>query len=351
LTDFLNGFFLGNAVKVWLRSAALTVVLFAAMLTVKRFWCSRLGRAVDREVGKAARLLLTIVRRTSVLFLAAVSVYVGSLLLRVPHPTRVVLEKLGLLAFLLQAGSWAAAGLSFWFGERIKAREKEDASSAATMKLLNYLVRTAIWALVLLLALDNLGVHVTTLIAGLGIGGIAVGLAVQNILSDLLAFISITLDKPFVPGDFIVVDEFMGTVEHIGIKTTRVRSLFGEQLVFGNNDLLKSRIRNYERMTERRSVITLGVAFETPPEKLEVIPGLVREVIEKTSGVRFDRAHFKEIGPSSLVFEVVYWVLSPDYKTYMDVQQTINLDIFRLFKEEAISFAYPAQRVLLERRN
>lgn len=351
MADFLNGVFLGNTVKVWLRAVVLTVALFAALWTIKRFWCSRLNRAVDRGAGKAARLLLTIVRRTSVLFLAAVSVYAGSLLLHLPHATRVVLEKLGLLALLLQAGSWAAAGLSFWFGERIKAREKEDASSAATMKLLNYLVRTVIWALVLLLALDNLGVHVTTLIAGLGIGGIAVGLAVQNILSDLLAFISITLDKPFVPGDFIVVDEFMGTVEHIGVKTTRVRSLFGEQLVFGNNDLLKSRIRNYERMTERRSVFTLGVAYETSPEKLEAIPGLVREVIEKTAGVRFDRAHLKEIGPSSLIYEVVYWVLNPDYNTYMDVQQAINLDIFRRFQEEGISFAYPTQRVLLERRN
>lgn len=351
MADFLNGVFLGNALKVWLRAVVLTVALFAALWIVKRFWCSRLNRAVDREAGKAARLMSTIARRTNILFLAAVSVYAGSLLLHLPHATRLVLEKLGLLAFLVQAGSWAAAGLSFWFGERIRAKEKEDASSAATMRLLNYLVRTVVWALVLLLALDNLGVQVTTLIAGLGIGGVAVGLAVQNILSDLLAFISITLDKPFVPGDFIVVDEFMGTVEHIGIKTTRVRSLFGEQLVFGNNDLLKSRIRNYERMTERRSAFMLAVAFETPPEKLASIPDLVREVIEKTAGVRFDRAHLKEIGPSSLVYEVVFWVLSPDYNTYMDVQQAINLGIVRRFREEGVSFAYPTQRVLVERES
>lgn len=351
MTDFLNGVFLGNTVTVWLRAVVLTVALFAALWTVKRFCSSRLNRAVERGANNAARLLLAIIRRTSILFLAVVSVCVGSMLLHAPHATRIILEKLGLLAFLVQAGSWAAAGLSFWFTERIRAKEKEDVSSAATMKLLIFLVRTAIWSLVLLLSLDNLGVNVTALIAGLGIGGIAVGLAVQNILSDLLAFISITLDKPFVPGDFIVVDDFMGTVEHIGVKTTRVRSLSGEQLVFGNNDLLKSRIRNYERMTERRSVFTLDVAFETPPEKLAAIPGLVREVIEKTAGVRFDRAHFKEIGSSALVYEVVYWVLNPDYNTYMDVQQAINLDIFRRFQEEGVSFAYPTQRVLLERQS
>lgn len=191
--------------------------------------------------------------------------------------------------------------------------------------------------------LDNLGVNITGLVAGLGIGGIAVALAVQNILGDLLASLSIVLDKPFVIGDFIVVDSLSGTIEHIGLKTTRIRSLSGEQLIFSNNDLLKTRIRNYKRMSERRIVFSFGIIYQTPTEKLKNVNKIVRDIIEKTENARFDRVHFKEYGDSSLNFEVVYFVIDPDYNIYMDVQESINLEIFRQFGEEGIEFAYPTQ--------
>jgi len=176
-----------------------------------------------------------------------------------------------------------------------------------------------------------------------------VALAVQNILSDLLASLSIVLDKPFMVGDYVVVDTLSGTVQHIGLKTTRIRSLSGEQLIFSNNDLLKSRIRNYKRMDERRIVFGFGVIYQTPVEKLMLIKNQVAEIIEKQEHARLDRVHFKEYGDSSLNFEVVYFVDSPEYVLYMDIQENINLAIFRRFAEEGIEFAYPTRTIYVQR--
>ena len=179
------------------------------------------------------------------------------------------------------------------------------------------------------------------------VGGIAVALASQNILGDLFASLSILFDKPFVVGDFIIVGDMMGTVERVGLKTTRVRSLSGEQLVFSNNDLLSSRIKNYKRMEERRVVFTLGVTYQTNAERLESIPGIIREPIAQEEKVRFDRSHFKGYGDFALLFETVYWVTEPDYNLYMDIQQKINLELFRHFEKQGIEFAYPTQTIHL----
>jgi small-conductance mechanosensitive channel len=180
------------------------------------------------------------------------------------------------------------------------------------------------------------------------VGGIAVALAAQNILGDLFASLSIVFDKPFVLGDFIIIGDSMGTVEQIGLKTTRIRSLSGEQLIFSNNDLLSSRIRNFKRMQERRVVFSVGVVYQTTKAQLETIPGILREAVEAQDSTRFDRAHFKEFGDFSLNFEVVYHVLTPDFGKYMDVQQAINFVIFERFDELGIEFAYPTQSIHLQ---
>jgi small-conductance mechanosensitive channel len=206
-----------------------------------------------------------------------------------------------------------------------------------------------LWLAILLLALDNLGFNVTALIAGLGVGGVAVALAVQNILGDLFASLSILIDKPFVVGDFIVIDDYMGSVEHVGLKTTRVRSLSGEQLVFSNSDLLKSRLRNYGRMFERRVVFTLGVTYQTPREQLKQIPAILKAAVEAQERTRFDRSHFAKYGDFSLNFETVYYVLGPDYTLYMNIQQAINLYVHEQFEQAGIDFAYPTQTLLVRR--
>jgi small-conductance mechanosensitive channel len=201
----------------------------------------------------------------------------------------------------------------------------------------------------LLLILDNLGIDITALVAGLGVGGIAVALAVQNILGDLFASLSIVLDKPFAVGDFIIIDDYLGSVEHVGLKTTRLRSLSGEQLVMSNADLLSSRIRNYGRMYERRIVFSLGVTYQTPRDKLKKIPGIIRDAVEAQDQTRFDRSHFKGYGSFSLDFETVYHVLQPDYNLYMDIQQAVNFAIHERFEAEGIEFAYPTQTLFVER--
>jgi small-conductance mechanosensitive channel len=228
--------------------------------------------------------------------------------------------------------------------DRYHARAvSRDVGSATAIRALGFVARVLMWAVLLLLALDNLGVDVTAMVAGLGIGGIAVALAVQNVLGDILASVSIIVDRPFVVGDFIIVEDYMGTVEHVGLKTTHVRSLGGEQIVFANNDLLKARLRNYKRMFERRAVFTFGLSYATRPDQLELVTGWLRDTISTNPHLRLERAHFFKFGDSSLDFEVAYWVRDADYGVYMDQQQSLNLGLMKLLEEQGIEFAYPTR--------
>jgi small-conductance mechanosensitive channel len=209
------------------------------------------------------------------------------------------------------------------------------------------LLNIFIWAVGLLFLFSNLGYDVTTIIAGLGIGGIAIALAAQNILGDLFNYFVIFFDRPFEIGDFIVVDDKKGNVEHIGIKTTRLKSLTGEQLVFSNSDLSNSRIHNFKRMEQRRISFTLGVIYDTSLDQLREIPVIVRSIIEEQKEVSLDRVHFFSYGDYSLKYEVVYFVETSDYNRYADIQQDINFRIFEVFKEKGIQFAYPSQTIFM----
>ena len=210
-------------------------------------------------------------------------------------------------------------------------------------------IKVAVWGLGVTFLLDNLGFKISAVVAGLGIGGIAVALAAQTVLGDLFSYFTIFFDRPFEVGDFIVIDDFLGTVEYIGIKTTRLRSLSGEQLIFSNTDLTSSRLRNYKRMENRRVVFQLGVTYQTKTEQLREIPEIIAHIIKKSDNTVFDRAHFSSYGDFSLNFETVYYVKSRDYNIYMDTQQTINLLIYRQFAEEGIEFAYPTQTLFFDK--
>ncbi len=213
------------------------------------------------------------------------------------------------------------------------------------------LINLLIWSIALIFLLDNLGVKISAVVAGLGIGGIAVALAAQAFLGDLFSYFAIFFDKPFEIGDFIIVGDKLGAVEHIGIKTTRVRALGGEQLVFSNHDLTNSRIHNYKKMEKRRVVFKLGVIYQTSSQKLKLIPKIVKDIIEKQEDATFDRAHFASYGDFSLNFEFVYYVTGADYNKYMDIQQEINLTIFEEFEKAEIEFAYPTQTVFVNKEN
>jgi small-conductance mechanosensitive channel len=195
--------------------------------------------------------------------------------------------------------------------------------------------------------LTNLGVKIGPLVAGLGIGAAAIALAVQNILGDLFASLSIALDKPFRIGDFLVVGDEKGTVEQIGIKSTRLRSLSGEQIVMSNGDLLKSRVRNFGLLYERRAEFSIGIVYETPVEVVREVPSIIEAAIRAQPKTRFDRAHFAGFGAYALNFEAVYFVLDAEYNTYMNIQQAINLQLMEEFARRGIELAYPTSRQFL----
>lgn len=341
--QFLDWTFYHNPVHLWLTALAVTalgvVLLRLARDTIKR----RLQKLAERTETQLDDLIHTLVSRTRLPFLMVVSAYLASQLLELPVWLQERADQVILVVVLLQAAVWVSSVATYLVNSYVRAELEDETRQVASATALSFIANLLIWSLILLLALENLGMEVTALVTSLGIGGIAVALALQNILGDLFASLSILLDKPFVVGDFIIVGDLLGTVERIGLKTTRVRSLHGEQLIFSNADLLNSRIRNFKRMYERRVLFGFGVIYQTPYQKLERIPSMVREIIEREELVRFDRAHFKEYGDSSLNFEVVYWVRNPDYNTYMDIQQRINLELFRRFEEEGIDFAYPTR--------
>lgn len=228
-------------------------------------------------------------------------------------------------------------------------KREENVTEEPALKSIRPIIKVLVWGFGIIFLLDNLGFEVSMIIAGLGIGGIAVALAAQAVLGDLFSYFAIMLDRPFRIGDFIIVGEYLGTVEHIGIKTTRIRSLSGEQLVFANNDLTNSRVCNYKRMERRRVVFQFGVTYQTSLKQLKGIPGVVKRIVEDIGGTTFDRAHFHSYGDFSLVFEVVYYINTSDYNKYMDIQQEINIAIKEELEKRGIEFAYPTQTLYLNK--
>lgn len=230
---------------------------------------------------------------------------------------------------------------TFWL------RKEKDETRQRSLRGILKIIKVVIWGLGIVFLLDNLGLKVSAVIAGLGIGGVAVALAAQTILGDLFSYFAIFFDRPFEVGDFIIIGDFLGTIEHIGIKTTRIRSLGGEQIVFSNSDLTNSRVRNYKRMDRRRVVFKVGVTYQTTLQQVKEIPKIIRRIIENINDAVFDRTHFFAFGDFSLIFEVVYYVLSSDYNRYMDIQQEINFAIKEEFEKRDIEFAYPTQTLYL----
>ncbi|MGE0617152.1 MAG: mechanosensitive ion channel family protein [Bacteriovoracia bacterium] len=270
-----------------------------------------------------------------------------------PLPGEAIIHRalwtLTVFASSFQLALWGLHLIRNWRKAFLERRVESDPSSSAAIGLIYKAMQAAFLLLILMIAMSNLGIDISALIASLGVGGIAVALAAQNVLGDLLASLSIVFDKPFVVGDFIVAGDARGTVLQIGIKTTRLRSLSGEELVLSNKDLLESRIQNFKRMQERRVVQKFGILYSTPAEKIEQVSGWVRQIIEARPKLRFDRCHFAAYGDSSLDFEFVFYVLNPDYNAFMDLQQEVLLAMFRKFREEGVDFAFPTRTLFIEK--
>jgi small-conductance mechanosensitive channel len=336
--------FLGNSLEDWAVALLVAVVATAAMAFVRSLVLRRVAARSSSSDARADDLVVKILSRTYLLFIVAFGIYFGSTFVDLGRARELFMSRLAVAALLMQVAVWGDVGLRAW---RDQLRHDQDSSRRNSSAILGFSMRLTLWVIVFLMVLDNFGVNITALVASLGVGGIAVALAVQNILGDLFASLSITLDKPFEIGDFIIVGDILGSVEHIGLKTTRVRGLGGEQVVFSNGDLLKSRIHNHKRMETRRVAFVLRVAYGTSEELLCRIPRIIREIIAAKPNIDFERAHFFMWGEWSLNFEVVYHFRSPDYILHMDAQQDIFLEIYRRFEQEGIGFAHPTSIVRL----
>ncbi|WP_313174915.1 mechanosensitive ion channel family protein [Massilia sp.] len=337
-----------NDLQAWLLAVGICLAVIVLLYGVKALLLRRLTHIAPHTDTYLDDLAIKILASTQPFFIFLMGVHAGAQVLSLPPRSETILQHLSVTVFLLQAARWGDVGIKGWFHHYRLRRSAEDAASTTSTAALGFVARTALWVVILLMILDNFGVNITTLVASLGIGGIAVALAMQNILGDLFSSLSIVLDKPFVVGDFIIVDDVLGTVEYVGLKTTRLRSLGGEQIVFSNSDLLKSRIRNYKHMQTRRIVFAIRTPYQITKAQLLAVPALLREAVERQEMATFDRAHFKGYGTSSLEFETVYYVKSGDYGVYMDVQQAINVFLFERFAEQDIPFAYPTQLLKLD---
>lgn len=349
MPEWFSQQFFGHSMQAYLLSlanifAALIGLSLVKSLVLMRLhaWAEKTTNSIDDFVVETLRKFLD--------FWAylVVAIFVGVKSLTLPAPVEQALHLFYVVVITAKVISLAQSVILFSLSRWAESKSG-DLTSASIVKNVNFVVRIGLWSAGLLFVLDNVGVDVTAFIAGLGVGGVAVALAAQAILGDAFSSFAIYLDKPFEVGDFVIIGDFLGTIEHIGLKTTRIRSLHGEQLIFSNSDLTSSRIKNYKRMIERRIVFTIGVVYQTPPDKVRKIPGIIKDIITKEKMARFDRSHFAKFADFSLNYETVYYVLSADYNQYMDIQQSINFAIVDAFKQEGIEFAYPTQTLFVNK--
>jgi small-conductance mechanosensitive channel len=331
-----------------------TFLLYRVFIRLIAFFQKRLSCVHKEYLQVIAEPIHKALDNTKSIFLILLSAEITLSFLSLSDALYAMLAKAFTITLFLQLAFWLDTFAMYFIALKLKKAEQakgivaSNSTTASSFWLISFFIRVVIWGLITLLLLDNLGINITALVAGLGVGGIAVALAVQNILGDLFCSLSILLDKPFEVGDFIIVDTTMGSVEKIGIKSTRIRSLSGEQIVVSNSDLIQKQVKNYKRMAQRRVVFQLGVTYQTPPDKMKMIPGLIESIIKNSDNARFDRAHFSGFGDFALLFEVVYFILSSDYNVYMDIQQGIYFQILEKFAENGVDFAYPTQTVFLE---
>lgn len=347
MNEFWTYRVLNNEIRDWAIALGIIVICLPTLRLLQNIVVKRIKTLAARTKTTFDDFLVSTLQRSVMPLLYILVFYLALRVLEFPASVQAVLHAAMLIVitffFLRVLSSFAA----FAF-QRALFRQDGSAQREKQSRGILLIVQVVIWLLGFLFLIDNLGYDITTLVAGLGIGGIAIALAAQTVLGDLFSYLVIFFDKPFEVGDFIIMDDKLGTIEYIGIKTTRIRTLGGEQLICANTDLTNSRVHNYKRMQERRVLFSFGVVYATPAKKLKLITEKVKTIIESQPHARFDRAHFKAFGAYSLDFEVVYYVLSPDYNVYMDIQQEINLQIYEELEAEDISFALPVQNITLK---
>lgn len=344
-TLFTDTSLFGVSILNLLLALAVAVLTFLIARAAISFLLRRVQRWSEHD-GVFSQVMAKVLAGTSNFLLFLASLLVGLSMLDLPERWLGRVGSLWFVVAALQIGLWVnraiGLGLSRYFS-RHGSTGMNQGSALATLAAWG--ARVLLWSVVLLAMLSNLGVNITAFVASLGVGGIAVALAVQNILGDLFASLSIAVDKPFEVGDFIVIGPLAGTVEHVGLKTTRIRSLGGEQIVMANANMIGSTIQNYKRLQERRIVFEFGLSYDTPTDAVKQAPEIVEEAITAQEQVRFDRAHLRGFGKEALEFECVYIVKDPGYNLYMDIQQAINFHLLERFSRIGAKFAVPVRAI------
>jgi small-conductance mechanosensitive channel len=347
MSNFLAQFFTtpenklwGNSPEEWLQATVVTAAIWVTLWLLREFIVLRYRRYLDGPGSPPARLAPDLAGSTRQYFMLAVAWFAGTSDLALPPRVHTILYNVALVLVLLQAGFWAVRSIRLLLNNKRHGRGA-DPTLGGSMSVIMLVSRLVIWSLLILLALENFGVNISALLAGLGVGGIAVALALQNVLGDLFASLSIALDKPFVIGDALTIDAFSGTVERIGIKTTRLRSDAGEQIILSNADILKSRVRNYGDAAQLRVLSILRVRYDTAPEKVRGIPKLLQDIVQGQPHARFERCHLKNLGEWALQFELSYFRLDPGTYPLLDLQHEVNCQILEAFAREGIRVALP----------
>ena len=348
MQNFLDQKFLNNTVLLYITAVGVFIVCVIAVKIFKRIVLNHLKKWSEKTETIIDDFLVKSIEKSLIplLYFGALYLAVNTLVLN-PKISNLI-EKASIILVTFFVLRVITSGIRFSL-DLYLSKKREGQTRRKEIRGLTSLISILIWVLGFVFLLDNLGFNISAVIAGLGIGGIAIALAAQTILGDLFSYFVIFFDRPFEIGDFIVVGDKAGAIEYIGIKTTRIRALGGEQLVFSNKELTNSIIHNYKKMEKRRVVFHLGVIYQTKAEQLAEVPGIVKEIIEAQTDVTFDRGHFYNYGNSSLDFEFVYYVIGAYYTKYMDIQQSINLKIFEAFEKRGIEFAYPTQTLFLSK--
>ena len=344
-----NGFwgmqFAGNSLRSYVIAFLALILSTLIFLILQKIILVKLEKFALKTKTDIDDVIIATFKKVRPQFYYLISLYIAIHFLTFPEIFNRIFDAAVLIIVIIQILTAGQTFIDYLF-QKLAKKQKESDSKVA-MGVLAKIAKITLWALGLLMILSNLGIDITSLIAGLGIGGIAIAFALQNILGDLFASFAIFFDKPFVQGDFIVVGEHSGTVEKIGIKSTRIRALQGEEIIISNKELTSARVQNFKRLKERRITFTLGVTYDTQPDKLQKIPEIIKNIVTNLESTKFDRAHFKSFGDSALLFEIVYIIQSDDYTAYMDTQQQLNLQIHQAFNKEKIEMAFPTQTVHL----
>ncbi|MCR4326988.1 MAG: mechanosensitive ion channel family protein [Nanoarchaeota archaeon] len=342
--------FWGNSGESYLIAIGIFLALFLIFLGFSKYIVFYLKKKAKKTKMKWDDYIFDFVDAINWQFYFFIALYIGSLSLTLPDILGKIIQGLLVLFIAYYIANAISRVINHFTELQIQKRKKtENVQNTSMIKSFAVIIKVAIYVLLLLMVLANFGIEITPLIAGLGVGGIAIAIALQSVLGDLFAAFAIYFDKPFKEGDFIIVGTDLGVVEKIGIKTTRIKTLQGQELVISNLELTNSRINNYKKMEERRVAFSIGVEYSTSTKKLKKINDIVKKAVETTKNARLDRVHFKAFGDFSLQFEIVYYVNSSDYNLYMDTQQEINFKIREAFEKERIVFAFPTQTIHLEK--